>query len=139
MLNAGEQAGVTGFQISSDERLVPIIGSTQPLSGPGAGAAEVERSPDGRTLVVTEKATNRIGTYPVAKDGSVGTATFTTSAGETPFGFAFDPRGRLFASEAFGAGRARARSRRTPFFPGAGSARSARSSGPIRRPRAGSP
>jgi 6-phosphogluconolactonase (cycloisomerase 2 family) len=102
VLNAGEQAGVTGFDISADGRLVPIPGSNQPLSAPAAGAAQIERSPDGRTLVVTEKATNRIGTYPVAGDGSVGAPTFTTSAGETPFGFAFDRRGRLFASEAFG-------------------------------------
>lgn len=102
VLNAGEQAGVTGYEISRDGRLLPIPGSAQPLSGPGAGAAEVERSPDGRTLVVTEKATNRIGTYPVATDGTVGAPTFTASAGETPFGFAFDPRGRIVASEAFG-------------------------------------
>ena len=102
VLNAGEQAGVAGFDISGDGRLVPILGSTQPLSAPAAGPAQIERSPDGRTLVVTEKNTNRIGTYPVAKDGTVGAPTFTTSAGETPFGFAFDARGRLFASEAFG-------------------------------------
>ena len=102
VLNAGEQAGVAGFDISGDGRLVPILGSAQPLSAPGAGPAQIERSPDGRTLVVTEKNTNRIGTYPVAEDGTVGTPTFTASAGETPFGFAFDARGRLFASEAFG-------------------------------------
>ena len=102
VLNAGGQAGVGGFDISGDGRLVPILGSTQPLSAPAAGPAQIERSPDGRTLVVTEKNTNRIGTYPVAGDGTVGAPTFTTSAGETPFGFAFDARGRLFASEAFG-------------------------------------
>ena len=102
VLNAGEPAGVAGFDITADGRLVPIPGSTQPLSAPGAGAAQIERSPDGRTLVVTEKDTNRIGTYPVAKDGTVGPPTFTGAAGETPFGFAFDRRGRLFASEAFG-------------------------------------
>jgi 6-phosphogluconolactonase (cycloisomerase 2 family) len=102
VLNAGEPAGVSGFDIAGDGRLVPISGSSRPLSGAGAGAAQVELSPDGRTLVVTEKATNRIGTYPVAEDGSVGTPTFTASAGETPFGFAFDGRGRLYVSEAFG-------------------------------------
>jgi 6-phosphogluconolactonase len=102
VLNAGDPSGVAGFAIDADGRLVPIPGSTRPLSAPGAGAAQVERSPDGRTLVVTEKATNRIGTYPVAADGSVGAPTFTPSAGETPFGFALDARGRLVVSEAFG-------------------------------------
>ena len=81
VLNAGDQAGVAGFDISGDGRLVPIVGSTQPLSAPGAGPAQIERSPDGRTLVVTEKNTNRIGTYPVAEDGTVGTPTFTALRG----------------------------------------------------------
>ncbi len=36
-LNAGERAGVAGFDISGDGRLTPIPGSTQPLSAPGAG------------------------------------------------------------------------------------------------------
>jgi 6-phosphogluconolactonase len=101
VLNAGASSGVTGFAID-DGRLTPIPGSTRPLSGAGADPAQVELTPDGKALVVTEKATNRIGSYPVAPDGSVGPPTFSPSAGETPFGFAFDHRGRVFVSEAFG-------------------------------------
>jgi 6-phosphogluconolactonase (cycloisomerase 2 family) len=101
-VNAGGEGGVAGFEITHEGRLVPIAGSRRPLSAPGAGPAQIERSPDGSTLVVTEKATSRIGTYPVAADGSVGPPTFTAAAGETPFGFAFDRRGRAFVSEAFG-------------------------------------
>jgi 6-phosphogluconolactonase len=101
-LNAGGDGNVTGFEISADGRLSPIAGAVQPLSAPAAGGAQVELTPDGRRLVVTERATNTIGTYPVAADGSLGAPTFSAAAGETPFGFAIDRRGRLFVSEAFG-------------------------------------
>jgi 6-phosphogluconolactonase (cycloisomerase 2 family) len=101
-LNAGGDGNVAGFAIGADGRLAPIPGATRPLSAAGAGPAQVELTPDGRTLVVTEKATNTIGTYPVAADGSLGAPTLSPAAGETPFGFAIDRRGRLFVSEAFG-------------------------------------
>jgi 6-phosphogluconolactonase (cycloisomerase 2 family) len=102
VVHAGAPAGLAGFEISADGRLSPIAGSARPLSAPTPGPAQIELSRDGGTLVVTEKDTNRIGTFPVAVDGSVGAPTFTPSAGETPFGFAFDPRNRLIVSEAFG-------------------------------------
>lgn len=93
---------VTGFDIGRDGRLTQIAAATQPLSTANAGPAEVEITPDGRSVVVTEKATNVIATFPVAHDGGLGGGTFTPSAGQTPFGFAVDHRGRLFVSEAFG-------------------------------------
>jgi len=102
VVNAAGGGSVTGFTISEDGRLAPIPGSTRPLSAAGAGPAQIERSPDGSTLIVTERLTNLIDTYPVAADGSVGAPTFTPSAGQTPFGFAVDRRGRLFVSEAAG-------------------------------------
>jgi 6-phosphogluconolactonase len=102
VLNAGAGNNLTGFTITHDGRLQAIPGSTQPLSAAMAAAAQIELAPAGGTLVVTEKDTNRIVTYPVAKNGSVGAGTATASAGQTPFGFAFDRLGRLFVSEAFG-------------------------------------
>jgi 6-phosphogluconolactonase len=102
VVHAGAPAGLAGFDIGADGRLTPIVGSARPLSAPAPGPAQIELSGDGHTVVVTEKDTNRIGTYPVASDGTVGAGTTTPSAGETPFGFAFDPRDRLIASEAFG-------------------------------------
>ena len=53
--------------------------------------------------MVTEKDTSLIDTYEV--DGDTGLASGPSpqvSVGATPFGFAFDRRGRLIASEAFG-------------------------------------
>jgi 6-phosphogluconolactonase len=102
VLNAGDASGISAFTITTDGRLTRVPGPPAPLSGPDAAPAQIELSPDGGTLVVTEKATNMIGTYPAGPDGSVGAPVFDRAAGETPFGFAFDRRGRLFVSEAFG-------------------------------------
>ena len=101
VLNAGSD-NVSGFRLHPHGKLSPIAGSTRPLSGTGAGGAQVEFSPDGRWLVVTEKATNLIVTYPVDDDGLLGPPQMHPSAGVTPFGFAFGARRQLFVSEAFG-------------------------------------
>jgi 6-phosphogluconolactonase (cycloisomerase 2 family) len=54
-------------------------------------------------LVVTEKDTNLIDTYEVNRHSGLATGPIPqASAGETPFGFAFDKRGHLIVSEAFG-------------------------------------
>ena len=50
---------------------------------------------------MTEKATNKIDLYAV-EDGIASGPTVRNSNGVTPFGFAFDKRGHLIVSEAFG-------------------------------------
>ena len=102
VLNAGGAGGVTGFRLGRDGDLRPIPGSGRSLSTGASAPAQVALSPDGDRVVVTEKATGVIDSYPVGRDGRLGAAVVTTSAGATPFGFAFDRRGRLFVSEAFG-------------------------------------
>ncbi len=62
----------------------------------------VQFSPDGRILVVTEKATNLIVTYTVEEDGFLSPPQPHASQGATPFGFMFGKRRQLFVSEAFG-------------------------------------
>lgn len=56
----------------------------------------------GDLLVVTEKATNKIVTFRVDRDGLPSQAQVHNSNGPTPFGFAFGKRDQLFVSEAFG-------------------------------------
>lgn len=102
VLNAGGTGNVSGFRLSERGNLRPLDDSTRPLSTAASGPAQVEFSPDGDRVVVTEKATDVIDSYPVRGDGRLGVAVVTPSAGQTPFGFAFDRRGRLFVSEAFG-------------------------------------
>lgn len=102
VLNAGGIGNITGFRVGEFGRLAPIAGSTQPLSGNAVGPAQISFSPDGTMLVVAEKATNLIGVYHVGSDGVASGPTTYPSSGATPFGFAFDARGRIFVSEAFG-------------------------------------
>ena len=103
VLNAGDAAtpaNIRGFVVRRGE-LVPLSGSSRPLSSAAPDPAQIEFRPNGRQLVVTEKATNLIVTYQV-RFGLAGAPGPQPSAGETPFGFAFDRGSRLIVSEAFG-------------------------------------
>jgi 6-phosphogluconolactonase (cycloisomerase 2 family) len=100
VLNAGSD-NISGFRLRHN-RLQPIAGSTVPLSGKGTGPAQIAFSPSGDTLLVTEKATNKIVTYTVNDHGVASGPIVQNSNGQTPFGFAFDKRGRALVSEAFG-------------------------------------
>jgi 6-phosphogluconolactonase (cycloisomerase 2 family) len=107
VLNAGGSAGdvdnITGFTLSPHGLLTPLAGSTRMLSAPSTDPAQVEFTPDGSMLVVTEKATNSIGVFQLDTDGlPSATPVLTPSAGDVPFGFIFNRRGRLLVSEAAG-------------------------------------
>lgn len=102
VLNAGGEGSISGFTVSTEGGLTPITGSTQALSGTNVGPAQVSFSPDGRRLVVTEKATNLLDVYSVDANGVASGRTSVASAGGTPFGFAFGLRNELFVSEAVG-------------------------------------
>lgn len=104
VVNAGDAstpANISGFRIVWGQ-LVPLPGSSRPLSSATPGPAQIEFSPNGRQLVVTEKATNLIVTYAVDGNGHASGPNAQPSAGMTPFGFAFNRRSRLIVSEAFG-------------------------------------
>lgn len=100
VLNAGSDS-ITGFRIQAGG-LTPIAGATYPLSQAGAAAAQVAFSPDGDFVVVTERATNRIGVFAVQANGTLAPGQFQPSAGATPFGFLFRDDGLLVVSEAAG-------------------------------------
>lgn len=92
---------ITGFTVGGGCGLSPLAGSTQPLSKPtGTFPAEVSFDPSGSVLVVTEKATNNIDTYPVGKNGLPTAHNVTLAALHEPFGFAFDNRGQMLLTEA---------------------------------------
>jgi 6-phosphogluconolactonase len=103
VLNADGAGSVTGFSVD-DGTLTAIEGATRPLSQAQGvtDPAQLALSPDGSLLVVTEKATNRLTTYAVADDGTLGEPVVTDSSGDTPFGFAFTPSGAVIVSEAGG-------------------------------------
>jgi 6-phosphogluconolactonase len=101
VLNGGGINNITGFNIGEWGKLAPIPNSTKPLSADTTGPAQIEFTPDGDTLVVTEKATQKIDLYTV-EDGVANGPAVRNSIGVTPFGFAFDKRENLIVSEAFG-------------------------------------
>ncbi len=98
-LNTGSGGSISGFRVD-DGRLSPLRGSTRGLSGTAADAAQVQFSPDGRELVVTEKGTSLIDVYRVGGNGVPAGRTSVPSEGSTPFGFDFTPSGDLAVSEA---------------------------------------
>ncbi len=100
VLNAGDDT-VRGFR-RTGYQLQPIAGASYPLSQAAAAGAQVGFSPDGKHLVVTERATNRIDVFAVNGNGTLGAVTFNASAGNTPFGFSFRDDGTLVVSEALG-------------------------------------
>lgn len=101
VVNAGGSGNISGFKLGLGG-LNHIPFSDQPLSSSAAGPAQISFNAAGDQLVVTEKATNMITTYPVDGNGRAGVGTSFPSAGQTPFGFEFTPAGDLVVSEAFG-------------------------------------
>lgn len=102
VLNAGGSGNITGFSFSGDGKLTPIPASTRSLGGSATGPAQVGFAPNGKWLVVTEKAANSIVTYRLASNGTPSAPIVSASAGQTPFGFSFTNQGVLIVSEAFG-------------------------------------
>jgi len=102
VLNAGGAGNIAGFEMTQYNKLKPLAGSIQPLSGASTAPAQISFNPSGDTLVVTEKATRIIDTYSVDEDGVASGPVSQPSSGITPFGFSFTRRGVLVVSEAFG-------------------------------------
>jgi len=98
VLNTGAPS-VTGLRIA-DGALAPIEGSERMLAM-NADPAQVGLSPDGTTLVVTERGTDSITSFAVNADGSLGAQASVASSGPTPYGFAFTSEGSLIVTEAF--------------------------------------
>lgn len=90
---------VAGFRLGAGG-LEPIAGSTQDLA-PNADPAQVGFTPDGSTLIVTERGSDSITAIPVDADGTLGTPQTVASAGPTPYGFAVTGAGVLVVTEAF--------------------------------------
>ncbi len=87
VLNAGGTPNISGFAIlPASNQLAPLPGSIQTLpGGTGASPAQVSFSPDGSSLVVTEKGTNMIDTFILDDRGVAQPGVFFPSSGNTPF------------------------------------------------------
>jgi 6-phosphogluconolactonase len=102
VVNQGSDT-ITGFRYAGNGHLVALPGSSRPLTPNPAGgttdAAQIQFTPDGSTLLVTEKASNTLDTFAV-RGGYAGRAVPHAAAGSTPYGFDFDARGHAVVSEA---------------------------------------
>lgn len=99
VLNAGD-ATIIGFRLGSDG-LEPVAGSTRSV-GEGADPAQAAFSPDGRTLVVTDRGNDALAAFAIGADGVASEPTVVPSAGATPYGFDFTAGGIVVVTEAFG-------------------------------------
>jgi len=100
VMNAGSPssaANISGFMISGNT-LQAMAGSTQALSTAQPNPGQVSFTPDGKFLIVTEKATAKLDVFPVT-NGIAGTAKVQNSSGLTPFAFVFSPEGYLVVAE----------------------------------------
>lgn len=99
---------IHGFRFTDDGQLSQIPGSLRALVTKGASgnAAQIGFDRTGQNLLVTERDTNLLDTFPV-NEGVAGPAVGEISSGPFPFGFAFDALGRLVVADAsFGSGQA---------------------------------
>lgn len=111
----GQLPSVTGFRLSESGTLDAIPGSTSLLSGEAdSGCAQVSFTPDGKTLVASERVAGKRGpdgsgkgaytTWQVNSDGTLGGKQVIEAEGYGPFGFTFTADGStLLSTEQYGA------------------------------------
>lgn len=103
VLNAGDPNNITGFTVANNGTLAPLPDSTRPLSAASTSPAQISFDKNGKIVIVTERATNKIDTFTVGKDGKLTGPIVNDAAGPVPFGFSLDNQNMLLVSEA-GAG-----------------------------------
>ncbi len=91
---------ITGFTVGANGALTPLPNSTKMLSLPIAVPGEIQFSPDGKVLVVTQKVSSTIGftldVFQIDASGLPSDAIANQSCGPRPFAEAFRNDGRLF-------------------------------------------
>jgi 6-phosphogluconolactonase len=98
VLNSDGTPSVTAYWRLPGGSLWPI--ATRALAPGAEGAAQVSVTPDGRSLVVSERVSNRLETLPLDLLGRPGRPVVTASSGAVPFGFGISPQGTIVVSEA---------------------------------------
>jgi 6-phosphogluconolactonase (cycloisomerase 2 family) len=99
VLNAGGNGAVVAFKADSFGRLHEIQNSSAFLTGLNSGASSISVSPNGKWLIVIEKASNSIDVFPIHADGTLGTVVNNNSVTAGVFATAFTPGGQLIVSE----------------------------------------
>lgn len=100
VVNAGDGGNIYGYYVKENGTLEPIPYSNQPLDHAVAG--NIEFSPDGKFLIVSEKNTNNLTIFPIDAYGKPNDPLTVASNGPTPFGAVFTKKGTFVVTEAFG-------------------------------------
>lgn len=101
VLNTGAPNNISGFTLDAHGQLTSLHGARRPLSQPDALPAQVQFSPDGNTLVVTERNTGLIDTFRISHAGRPSGVMPHPGSGIGPFGFAFRSDGVFVVTESF--------------------------------------
>lgn len=93
--------GILGFSVDQkDGTLTPLTNETIPLSSPIGVPGVVTFSPDGRSLVVTNKVGSTLDVFSVDEHGkAAGPVTTIASSGVRPFSAAFNNGSLLYVAE----------------------------------------
>lgn len=109
VLNAGGRPSIQGFRLGDDGAIRKINGSKRFLAsdvaagGRAEGPVQVQFTPDGTRLIVTDRLTDEIHLFEMDADGRPAADSVRwPSLGVGPFGFDFDPRDFLLVSEVWG-------------------------------------
>lgn len=99
VLNAGGSSNVVGFNLDRNGKLTQIRNSISFLTTANSGAASLSFSPDGQSLLVTEKSTNKIDAFQVHADGTLGPIVANSAVGPGTFAVLFAPNGTALVAE----------------------------------------
>jgi 6-phosphogluconolactonase len=96
VLNSHGDPNINGFVLDDSGKLHPIPDSTRSAGIPGSAPAQVAFTPDGDTLIVTERLANLIDVFQITEHRVPGFHTQLASNNHTPFGVSFG-HGRIVA------------------------------------------
>ena len=99
VLNAGGSGAIVAFKADGFGRLHEIQNSFAFLTGTNSGGSSISVSPNGKWLIVIEKASNSIDVFPILADGTLGTVVANKSVTAGVFATVFTPGGQLIVSE----------------------------------------
>jgi 6-phosphogluconolactonase len=104
VLNVGGSSNVIGFAMHVRGQIRPIPNSIRFLTTNNSEGASLAFSPDGRFLLVSERATNNIDVFSVRPDGTLASIVVNSDVAPGTFALTFAPNGAALVSETGPAG-----------------------------------
>lgn len=107
VLNAGGSGSIVAFRLDNndeDAHLKQISDSTVYLTAAGSGGSSLTISPDGKSLVATERIPDNIDTFQIKSNGTLAPIVVNQSTAPGVFAATFAPDGKLIVSETGPAG-----------------------------------